>query len=872
MAAQRSLHAALHCESLGRAVDKVAQDRTEGAWLHVAKPALALVERALLGAGEAAADALNASNDARRDVTYVVTDKDLGIGDLDGQSDEDLLRQEELDARSSFDMDDLETAVNCIVASRMPPGLVQSQQSHEIASGIGAISVRPGQILQLHMKWAQQQLRFQLCGYEPSALLKLEADLVVERRKQFAVDKEALRLRAIADSLVDKAPADDEGDKVYTFADTQSAGRFFLMVLGCDVSLTLRSDGERTDQSITADIERRVLLADAPTSGSQTDNFKRRIGNVMSVGREPLPLIVEDGWEARYISVTLLDHKYGRLRTYELGDIASAAVVDDEDEVKAKKSGVLNNRALREAIEEAKRKALRAADIAGDAGRRVDVVLNNMKAIIEAGRRILLACSGPAMEQIRDQDQRTAMTLRPQSLAFFPMVNDTARNDAFACAIMTSMTRRNLSLVLDIGCGTGFLSLLAAKAGARQVIAVDAVPHMAELAKSCARAHGFEQTVRVIHCHSSQLSAADFARDGGTGAVRHQRADLLIVDMFGSDPLCEGLLPTVIDARARLLTPDAVIIPHALKVYVALLQSDELMHLNSASKGGGFDLSTFNALSSRTRTVRLSSISHKLLTQPSVAISLQLDGDEPPPSSGETQVEVRTSCDGYAHAVVAWFDAQLTRDGGGASISTAPGVADPLRGQGWGQFVWYLPKSGMAIKAGKLMVLQTKWAEQGLSFSVSHHTGFKEGQSAMDTANIARGILIGGSGGTAPGERNDRLNEKQLEARRQLKEKRRLIAEREQREAAAAEAALRQLGSWKTQITEEDSFDAQMETADKIRQLEQQTEKKRMQKEELEKQGLRADKLAMRKYGLAEQDINPTPSGSPIFQIRGPGD
>ena len=47
-----------------------------------------------------------------------------------------------------------------------------------------------------------------------------------------------------------------------------------------------------------------------------------------------------------------------------------------------------------------------------------------------------------------------------------------------------------------------------------------------------------------------------------------RRADLLVFEILGTDPLCEGLLPALQDARERLLTPDARVVPCMVEVRV----------------------------------------------------------------------------------------------------------------------------------------------------------------------------------------------------------------------------------------------------------------------------------------------------------------
>jgi len=62
------------------------------------------------------------------------------------------------------------------------------------------------------------------------------------------------------------------------------------------------------------------------------------------------------------------------------------------------------------------------------------------------------------------------------------------------------MTNPNLfrdAIVLDVGCGTGILSLFAAKSGAKRVIAVDA-SDIAEKAAKIVRTNGLDGVITSV--------------------------------------------------------------------------------------------------------------------------------------------------------------------------------------------------------------------------------------------------------------------------------------------------------------------------------------------------------------------------------------
>lgn len=77
------------------------------------------------------------------------------------------------------------------------------------------------------------------------------------------------------------------------------------------------------------------------------------------------------------------------------------------------------------------------------------------------------------------------------------MIQDKVRTATYASFILTNPDLFRDAVVLDVGCGTGILSLFAARAGAKRVFAVDA-SDIAEKAESIVKANGFEQVITYV--------------------------------------------------------------------------------------------------------------------------------------------------------------------------------------------------------------------------------------------------------------------------------------------------------------------------------------------------------------------------------------
>ena len=74
------------------------------------------------------------------------------------------------------------------------------------------------------------------------------------------------------------------------------------------------------------------------------------------------------------------------------------------------------------------------------------------------------------------------------------MIQDRVRTSSYASFIMTSSALFQNAVVLDVGCGTGILSLFAARAGAKRVISVDA-SDIALKARRIVEANGYEKVI-----------------------------------------------------------------------------------------------------------------------------------------------------------------------------------------------------------------------------------------------------------------------------------------------------------------------------------------------------------------------------------------
>lgn len=139
------------------------------------------------------------------------------------------------------------------------------------------------------------------------------------------------------------------------------------------------------------------------------------------------------------------------------------------------------------------------------------------------------------------------------------MLTDRPRQEAYHEAILSNRSLFAGKTVLDVGAGTGILSIFCAQAGASKVYAIEA-SNIANLAREVVASNGFEKTIEV-----HQTKVEDFKLNGDD----QRQVDIIVSEWMGFYLLHEGMLDSVLFARDKFLKPNGSMFPQTASIHVA---------------------------------------------------------------------------------------------------------------------------------------------------------------------------------------------------------------------------------------------------------------------------------------------------------------
>jgi SAM-dependent methyltransferase len=266
------------------------------------------------------------------------------------------------------------------------------------------------------------------------------------------------------------------------------------------------------------------------------------------------------------------------------------------------------------------------------------------------------------------------------------MVADRARTSAFAQAIREVV--RPGDVVLDVGCGTGVLAMLAARAGARRVVAIDQ--------------SGIVQSAANLVKHNDLADRVEVLRGPVAELELDAPVDLLVSEWLGNFALVEDMWADVAAVRDRVLAPDGRMLPESVDLYLAPVD-DAVGYFGD---GPGFwrstvedlDFSPLEELELRQgRAVQARIDASALLASEARVASVDARRDGPDAGQGSGDLELICLRDGQLVGFVGWFEAQLSPS---VRLSTGPRALETH----WSQT--FLPFPPRLVRAGEVLRLR----------------------------------------------------------------------------------------------------------------------------------------------------------------------
>ncbi|KAL1517658.1 hypothetical protein ABEB36_001395 [Hypothenemus hampei] len=320
--------------------------------------------------------------------------------------------------------------------------------------------------------------------------------------------------------------------------------------------------------------------------------------------------------------------------------------------------------------------------------------------------------------------------------AFADMLHDTERNQlyerALKIAIETMHSRGKPANVLDIGTGTGLLSMMAVRNGADKVIACEAFLPMSRCAKKILDLNGLQDRVKIIPKRSTDLRV-------GVDGDLNEKCNILVTEVFDTELIGEGALSTFAHAHQHLLENDCIVIPDNATIYAQVVECPLAQNWNNLKDIYNDDLEQIIQVpdiikncpgSAAVHDIQLSQLpytSFNTITAPTAVLRFDWSGKTPFVFERSTIQTLKSLRDGKAQMVFMWWELQMDIHAQNI-LSCAPYWAHPNSKSSltreipwrdhWMQAIYYFPQE-VSVKTNQEVHLISCHDEYSLWFNLS---------------------------------------------------------------------------------------------------------------------------------------------------------
>jgi protein arginine N-methyltransferase 1 len=202
-------------------------------------------------------------------------------------------------------------------------------------------------------------------------------------------------------------------------------------------------------------------------------------------------------------------------------------------------------------------------------------------------------------------------------------------------------------VVADLGTGLGVLALMAVRAGAALVYAIDLKPASLWLARKIVEANGAADRVRLIEGDIREVEL-------------EQPVDVIVNELIGNFGTDEGIYESVRTFAARNLAPEGRIVPERLRTWLVPVEYGRDFRGAFRKDNEGLDLSPALAIPYRSQpTLHTLRDMPKQLASPACVENVTFSGAMPERPRVEIDLDFEVQASGVLQGFVGYFDSTL---------------------------------------------------------------------------------------------------------------------------------------------------------------------------------------------------------------------
>ncbi|XP_068621165.1 uncharacterized protein [Battus philenor] len=225
----------------------------------------------------------------------------------------------------------------------------------------------------------------------------------------------------------------------------------------------------------------------------------------------------------------------------------------------------------------------------------------------------------------------------------YEMLSDKVRTESYKNAIIQNKDIFNDKVVLDLGCGTGILSMFCATAGSKKVYALDQ-SEVIYHAMDIIRENNYTDKIKTIKGRLEDTKL-------------DEKVDIIVSEWMGYFLLFEGMLDSVIYARENCLNPGGILLPN--KCNISLVANGDVdMHkklINFWSDVYGYKMNCMKSEVVREASIEVVASKH-IISEPCIVKDIDLNTCNIDVVDFISPFELCITQDGFLTSLVGYFD------------------------------------------------------------------------------------------------------------------------------------------------------------------------------------------------------------------------